>query len=214
MGQMQLLEQQFRINTALQGQVRFNMAATTPVEPARASRPSAVQSETDIPIRYADRSGHNTAASSTDRVVLASDTDHGAAVTSDSGAGVALTSDSDGGTAALVAAPGPKRMRHTYPYEVDRFLPTDKWVRFDHPKIGSLFARIEILPLGEYLELSNHALLLGTSFEFPWLQDNKYYVAPELRNLKIWAGDKPFKIEAGIDWMILDRSFCICDLHW
>ena len=186
MGQMQLLEQQFRMNTALQGHVGFNVATTTPVESARASGPSAVQSETDIPIRYADRSAHNMAASSTDHVALASDTDHGAAVTSDSG------------TAALVAAPGPERMRHTYPYEADRSLPTDKWVRFDHPKIGNLFARIEILPLGEYLELSNQALLLGTRFEVPWLQDNKYYVAPELRNLKIWAGDNHLRLKPAL----------------
>ena len=146
------------------------------------------QPTTDIQLRYAANTGRAVADASTDATALASDS-------------------ADGAATAPTSAPGPKKMKFTYPYEVDTSLPTDKWIRFDHPKIASLFARIEILELGECLELSNHALLEGTGFEVPWLQDNKYYVAPELTNLKIWADGQPFKIQAGIDWMILEPIF-------
>ena len=100
-----------------------------------------LQPAMDLQLHFPNSAGPS-ANDSTDTTALASDSNRGAA-------------------AALAVLSGPKRMRRTYPYEVDSSLPADHGIRFDRPKKGNLFERIEILQLGEYLELSNHALLEG-----------------------------------------------------
>ena len=54
-------------------------------------------------------------------------------------------------------------------------------------------------PTAEYLELSNHAVLALVG-----LQDNKFYVGPELRNLRIWHNSKPIKLQSVFDWLVLE----------